>query len=468
MNMKYRGLALLLAVMLVTLNMYVVVAAAEVNTENMETEGGIVEQVDENSTLSDNVETIEETEGGIVEQLDANNTLSDNVETIEDTEGIVEDKQENVDTNVIEENKDDIVNESETILDEEQITEEQPNEDNNVEEITDKNEIVETEPNAETIEQQETEQIEQKEPENYVGLNESELSEETRNNVTINYVINDDVEEGTILSQKEEDGTIILEIATPSVEVAEPLLGFRLLNSFDLMAETTEAPTIEEDTWDGYPLSYEYNWDNSDNCWKWGVWDSNGNCYKTPEGTYDNNVRHAIGVYSDGENIHLYVSYATIYTGIACGDDYNFTVDGQNAKFRILYADNGSSITSQYRPEGTYDLVVVNGDDWNSNYDANGSYGTIVIKENNKNNEMEIVVPLETLKQQNSNIDIEHIQNIEFYNPNITYRHIGVGGASTGSNGFVLITLLSCVMACFIYKYNKGNMQRWNLAFNMH
>ena len=37
--------------------------------------------------------------------------------------------------------------------------------------------------------------------------------------------------------------------------------------------------------WNSLPESYEYNWDNSQNCWSYGVW-VDGVCYKTEEGSY--------------------------------------------------------------------------------------------------------------------------------------------------------------------------------------
>ena len=288
--------------------------------------------------------------------------------------------------------------------------------------------------------------------ENFVGKTESDLSEDllTDEHTIITYIVREDIPEGTIISQTFQDGQLILEVATAPV-VTEPPMSFNLLNSFDLMDEMTEPPSLEQDTWSNYPTSYEYNWDNSQNCWNWGEW-KDGVKYTTPEGTYDNNVRHEMGMYSDGENIHLRISYATIYSAIANGDDMNFYIDGQGAKFRVLYADNGSGITGQSRPEGTYDLVVVNGDHWNSSYEANGSYGTMIVKDGNINNEMEIVIPLETLKEQNNNIDIDHIQTIEFFNPNLMYRHISCGGASTGSIGFIVMTIIVFVLGFVVYQ----------------
>ncbi len=269
---------------------------------------------------------------------------------------------------------------------------------------------------------------------------------------TIEYTITDEFEPGTVIDERvDENGNIIQNIASAPIEIEKKAKkSFNPLDSFELFADLTEAPSVEKDNWDDYPVSYEYNWDNSQSAWNWGEW-RDGVKYTTPEGTYDNNVRHAMGMYSDGENIHLHISYATIYQSIANGDDFNFYINGVGAKMRIIYADNGSGITGQGRAPGTYDLVVVNGDHWNSGYEANGSYGTMVVKEGNINNELEIVVPLETLKQQNSAIDTNHVSNIEFFSPNLMYRHISCGGASSGPGGFVGISFITFMCALFVY-----------------
>lgn len=292
---------------------------------------------------------------------------------------------------------------------------------------------------AETVEPV-TEEVVEKEIENFVGRSEDEIPEETLNseNTIIKYIITEDAQPGQILNQSIDGDVLTLEIASQPL-ITESKANVNLLNSFDLFSQMTEAPSVEDNSWDNYPVSYEYNWDNSQSAWQWGEW-RDGVKYTTEQGTYDNNVRHAMGMYSDGENIHLHISYATIYQSIANGDDFNFYIDGQGAKVRVLYADNGSGITGQAREEGKYDLVVVNGDHWNSGYEANGSYGTMIVKEGNINNELEIVVPLSTLKEQNSNINTDNIQNIEFFTPNLMYRRISCGGASSGPQGFILIS----------------------------
>ena len=289
-----------------------------------------------------------------------------------------------------------------------------------------------------------------------IGLSESEIPVETINdeNTIVKYVITDEAEPGTVIGVEEGD-SLTLQIASEELIAESKTSKFNLLSSFDLFDDMTDEPSIEDGSWDDYPVSYEYNWDNSQSAWNWGEW-RDGVKYTTEQGTYDNNVRHAMGMYSDGENIHLHISYATIYQSIANGDDFNFYIDGQGAKVRVLYADNGSGITGQAREEGKYDLVVVNGDHWNSGYEANGSYGTMIVKDGNINNEMEIVIPLSTLKEQNSAINTDNIQNIEFFTPNLMYRRISCGGASSGPQGFIIISgIVFCVPLVFRKKFES-------------
>ena len=295
-----------------------------------------------------------------------------------------------------------------------------------------------------------------------IGLSESEIPVETINdeNTIVKYVITDEAEPGTIIGVEEGDN-LTLQIASEELIAESKTSKFNLLSSFDLFDDMTDEPSIEDGSWDDYPVSYEYNWDNSQSAWNWGEW-RDGVKYTTEQGTYDNNVRHAMGMYSDGENIHLHISYATIYQSIANGDDFNFYIDGQGAKVRVLYADNGSGITGQAREEGKYDLVVVNGDHWNSGYEANGSYGTMIVKDGNINNEMEIVIPLSTLKEQNSAINTDNIQNIEFFTPNLMYRRISCGGASSGPQGFIIISgIVFMVPLVFRKKFESlyGNLK---------
>lgn len=211
-----------------------------------------------------------------------------------------------------------------------------------------------------------------------------------------------------------------------------------MLNPFALQDEVMP-PSMADDTWQGYPLSYHYNWDNSQNCWNWGEW-YNGVCYKTPEGTYDTNVRHGVGLYCDGQNIHLYVKFARIYQTKVNGDQFTFAVDGQSATFRFVFADNGSYITGSTRAPGVYPLDLRNGDGSMSGT-STGFVGNLTVHENNENDELELVIPLELLKTQNSAINLDTFSAITFFNPNLMYKTQTCAGAGNGKLPFVLGSL---------------------------
>lgn len=211
-----------------------------------------------------------------------------------------------------------------------------------------------------------------------------------------------------------------------------------LLDPFALQSEVI-APSKADDSWQGYPLSYHYNWDNSQNCWNWGEY-YNGVCYKTPEGTYDSNVRHAVGLYCDGSNIHLYIKYALIYGTKVNGDQFIFSVDGNSASFRFVFDDDGAPITGCNRNPGNYKLDLRNADGSISGK-STGFVGTLDVHENNENDELELIIPLEILKAQNPAINIDNFSAITFFNPNLMYKSQTCAGAGNGKLLFVLGSL---------------------------
>ena len=75
-------------------------------------------------------------------------------------------------------------------------------------------------------------------------------------------------------------------------------------NSFTLKDGNKSVISIDGDfsDWENLPCTYEYNWDNSQNFWQWGVW-IDGVCYKTEPGTYSTDVRHKIGRASCRERV---------------------------------------------------------------------------------------------------------------------------------------------------------------------
>ena len=184
--------------------------------------------------------------------------------------------------------------------------------------------------------------------------------------------------------------------------------------------------------WNDKPMSYEYNWDNSENCWTYGVW-INGECFKTPRGTYDTNVRHGMTLLSDGEYLYLHIIYSKDYGVGINGDDFNFYVDGIGAKFGLRV--NGESFSNAYYnlAPGLYNTDSIHHGDGSISFQVvDNAEGRLLIKGDKKNSELEFRIPLSELKRQNNSIDLDNIGQIEFFTPNLMYRRLYAGGSNTG------------------------------------
>lgn len=230
-------------------------------------------------------------------------------------------------------------------------------------------------------------------------------------------------------------------------------------NSFTLGTE--EAITIDGSfgDWSDMPCSYEYSWDNSENCWNWGVW-LDGECYKTEPGTYSTDVRHMMQMYCDGEYVYLHIIYARNYDVKLNGSDFQFFVNGQMAAYQLLMEGGEGFETALDREAGVYTLEIRHRDTGLSFLNAEGTNGYIKVTEDKINNEIEIRIPLSELQRQNENINVETISAIEFYCPNLMYRRITAVGTSSGP---VLLTLMcsGVVLSGWIGQKRKkdGNLQ---------
>ena len=198
--------------------------------------------------------------------------------------------------------------------------------------------------------------------------------------------------------------------------------------------------------WDDIPVSYEYNWDNSANCWQWGNWVTDpvtGEqvCYKTEEGTYDSNVRHEMQMYSDGQNVYLKITYATIYGTHSNGDDFNFYIDGVGTKFGITQA-NGETLTGWSPEAGTYVVDVRNGDSGSSYSIVDGAVAYYHVTDNNINNSLELKIPMEAFKAQNGAVNLDNYSMIQFFTPNLMYNRLTAAGSSSGAVPFATVVFL--------------------------
>lgn len=194
--------------------------------------------------------------------------------------------------------------------------------------------------------------------------------------------------------------------------------------------------------WNNLPHSFEYNWDNSQNCWQWGVW-IDGVCYKTPEGTYSTDVRHKVQLHCDGTYVYLRIIFSRDYGAKANGDAYNFFIDDKQASFAVRFPGSKDVITNNTGrlSPGTHQLVVIHGDRAVSGREVNGASAYITKKEDDVNAELEVKIPLAEMKVQNDSIDLEHMSKVQFQCSNLTgNRRITASGADT-------MPMVSTVMA---------------------
>lgn len=295
----------------------------------------------------------------------------------------------------------------------------------------------------------------------WVGRSETEVREHFSDSAIYKYEITDNVDPGIAIRIEMENESLVIYLSEKQVDVEEEIVkeDASLLSHYELATCRNNPPAMSDDTWNGYPVSYEYNWDNSGGCWYWGMWGGNGNLqgYTCQENTYDTNVRHAMSLYCDGSYVYLHVIYASCFDNPGNGNDYNFAFDEANAKFRVVYND-GADLTSK-REEGSYKLKVIHGDGSISGQDVIGASGTMVVKPNNNNNEMEIKIPIEECARQNSMINTKSFCKVTFFTPNLMYRKISCGGAGNSALPFVFGTITLFAAGSVIYA-NKRKKDR--------
>jgi|GEM_PF-784552 len=292
------------------------------------------------------------------------------------------------------------------------------------------------------------------------SLPETEPAADISDEEIIHYEIVDDEEQvdEVLRTEVDEDGNTVVVVGTEELVLEEEteILDFDVTDAFEVTADKAEAPSVADKSWDKYAVSYEYNWDNSQNCWYWGMY-GNGECYKTEEGTYDANVRHKVGLYCDGENVYFMIQYAKANGAFVCNSDYNFTIDGQQAKFTVAFSDDNSGIQAN-RPAGEYDVTILNGDSASSSYEAYGTVGTLYVTDDNVSNVLEMKIPLSTLKLQNPNINIDNFSMVGFYDPNLTYRTVSCAGAGNSAVPFAIGSFLIFAGALYSRRRTYGRI----------
>lgn len=208
--------------------------------------------------------------------------------------------------------------------------------------------------------------------------------------------------------------------------------------------------------WNSLPISYEYNWDNSENCWYYGEW-KNDVCYMTPEGTYDNNVRHGMQIYCDGQYVYLHIQFARIYNPSFNAADYRFFIDREMAAFSFDMMDGYHLQDVADIAPGTYQMKVRHRDSANSYLETAEATAYFTVYENKECSDLELRIPLASMKEQNQNIGLDNVGTIEFYNPNLMYRNISCVGTSTGPLVFACLVTITISIGFVIEKIFHKN-----------
>lgn len=217
-------------------------------------------------------------------------------------------------------------------------------------------------------------------------------------------------------------------------------------NSFSLSDGSSIAIDGAFSDWESLPCSYEYNWDNSQNCWYWGVWVSQDEVYRTEPGTYSTDVRHLMQMYCDGEYVYIHIIYGRNYQNKVNGDDFQFYVGGEMAAFQVVTPEGEELDALLDDAPGIYPVEIRHRNTQLSFLNATGTNGYLLRTEDNINNELEIRIPLIELQRQNPDINVETLGTIEFYTPNLMYRRISAVG--TSSAPIVLATLCGGIVLC--------------------
>ncbi len=282
-------------------------------------------------------------------------------------------------------------------------------------------EIIETDEEDETLETEETQEVQMLEIPDVTGMNYQDADaalKEFSVEILHTFTYSDEIEEDVVISQSISGNVDAEELNQITLEISAGPEKAR--------SAKEEVISIDGDfsDWSDKPYSWEYGHDNSNEVWN-GWFYVNGKAEQCEKGTYNNNVRHKIGLYCDGENVYVYVQLATAYGSGFDGIDYEFTIDGQKAAFQLF--TSGADMSTP----GVYNVDVKNRNGSAGYTLADGADSKLLVHENGKNNELEVKIPLSTLQMQNPNIDIENVGNIEFWASHLMYRPVSAAGADT-------------------------------------
>ena len=307
-------------------------------------------------------------------------------------------------------------------------------------------ETAETDETLETGETEETEEVQLVEIPDVTGMNYQDADAvlaEFSVEILHTFTYSDEIQEDLVLSQSVSGSVDAAELSEITLEISA--------GPEKVKGAQEEVISIDGDfsDWSDKPYSWEYGYDNSNEVWN-GWFYVDGKAEQCDKGTFNNNVRHKIGLYCDGENVYVYVQLATAYQSGFDGIDYEFTIDGQKAAFQLF--TNGAVNNGP----GVYDVDVRNRNGSEGYTLAEGAVSKLLVHDNGKNNELEVKIPLSTLQLQNSNIDIENVGNIQFWASHLMYRPVSTAGADTSPYaGAALAFLLVPSSTLLLKKYPR-------------
>lgn len=188
------------------------------------------------------------------------------------------------------------------------------------------------------------------------------------------------------------------------------------------------------DDWKDVPYSYEYNWNNPYILhYQWNpVTQKNETITYTDENgrPYNTTIRHKMSLYRDDQFVYLHIIMAKNYYHSIIGDDYEFWCDGKRVMFQVVMP-GGRSITSSSFGPGIHPVEVRHGDSGIAWSIAKGSEAMLKRNPNGVNDELEMKIPFSEFKRQRPSIDPDNIRVLEFFTPNLMYRHIACAGTDT-------------------------------------
>lgn len=208
--------------------------------------------------------------------------------------------------------------------------------------------------------------------------------------------------------------------------------------------------------WKNLPYSYEYNWDNPYIYpYHWNpvtqknetltITDENGKPYNTT-------IRHKMSLYRDNENVYLHIIFAKD-DGFN-GDNYIFYCDGQQVQFQVGLP-GGKTISQSSKKDEIYKLQVRHENSGSSSSETGNSKAILKRNANGLNDEMELQIPLKEFHKQNRNIDASNIRMLEFFTPNLMYRHILCAGTDTAPYVGIAGCMAVAGVGCFVYTKKK-------------